>query len=126
MKMNSNISFNINLNCNDLDEYMKKNDYPTKIVLQDFVDDGLTKMQLIEEEVKYSRGFEVAKTKLEEQLSRSEMGEQEYEEKLAIAYRLFENYDEIRQLRIDKLNNLISWKEMEEKINNILHIEYNM
>jgi hypothetical protein len=54
------------------------------------------------------------------------MGEEEYDEKLAIAYRLFENYDEIRQLRIDKLNNLISWKEMEEKINNILHIGYNL
>jgi hypothetical protein len=117
--MNSNTSSDTHFNNNNQQE-------ETMIVLQDFIEDGLTKMQLIEEEVKYSRGFEVAKTKLEEQLSRAEMGEEEYEEKLAIAYRLFENYDEIRQLRIDKLNNLISWKEMEDKINNILHIGYNL
>ncbi len=117
--MNSNTSSDTHFNNNNQQE-------ETMIVLQDFVEYGLTKTRLIEEEIKYSRGFEVAKTKLEEQLSRAEMGEQEYEEKLAIAYHLFENYDEIRQLRIDKLNNLISWKEMEEKINNILHIEYNM
>jgi hypothetical protein len=117
--MNSNTSSDTHFNNNNQQE-------ETMIVLQDFIEDGLTKMQLIEEEVKYSRGFEVAKTKLEEQLSRAEMGEEEYEEKLAIAYRLFENYDEIRQLRIDKLDNLISWKEMEDKINNILHIGYNL
>jgi len=118
--MNSNISFDTNFNNNQQNKPIKK------IVLQDFVDDGLTKTQLIQEEIYYSRGFEVAKTKLEEQVSRGEMGEEEYEEKLAIAYRLFENYEEIRQLRIDKLDNLISWKEMEEKINNILHIGYNL
>jgi hypothetical protein len=117
--MNSNTSSDTHFNNNNQQE-------ETMIVLQDFIEDGLTKMQLIEEEVKYSRGFEVAKTKLEEQLSRAEMGEEEYEEKLAIAYRLFENYEEIRQLRLDKLDNLISWKEMEEKINKILHIGYNL
>jgi hypothetical protein len=116
--MNSNTSSDTHFNNNQQEE--------TMIVLQDFVEYGLTKTRLIEEEIKYSRGFEIAKTKLEEQLSRAEMGEEEYDEKLAIAYRLFENYDEIRQLRIDKLNNLISWKEMEEKINNILHIGYNL
>jgi hypothetical protein len=119
--MNSKTSSNTDLNNSN-----QQNKPIKKIVLQDFVDDGLTKTRLIEEEVKYSRGFEVAKTKLEEQVSRGEMGEEEYEEKLAIAYRLFENYDEIRQLRLDKLNNLISWEEMENKINNILHIEYNL
>jgi hypothetical protein len=119
--MNSKTSSNTDLNNNN-----QQNKPIKKIILQDFVDDGLTKTQLIQEEVKYSRGFEVAKTKLEEQVSRGEMGEEEYEEKLAIAYRLFENYDEIRQLRLDKLDNLISWKEMEEKINNILHIGYNL
>jgi len=118
--MNSNISFDTDFNYNDQNKPIKK------IVLQDFVDDGLTKTRLIEEEINYSRGFEVAKTKLAEQVSRGEMGEQEYEEKLAIACRLFENYEEIRQLRIDKLDNLITWKEMEEKINSILHIGYNL
>ena len=67
--MNSKTSFDTNFNNNQQNKPIKK------IVLQDFVDDGLTKTQLIQEEVKYSRGFEVAKTKLEEQVSRGEIGE---------------------------------------------------
>jgi hypothetical protein len=89
-------------------------------------ENNIIRVQLVKEENDFNQGPEYPNVYLIVSLLFDGMDDLEYQEKLAIAKRRFENYEEIRQLRLDKLNNLISWEEMEEKINNILHIEYNL
>ncbi|MEI6258692.1 MAG: hypothetical protein WCR46_02135 [Deltaproteobacteria bacterium] len=89
-------------------------------------ENNIIRVQLVKEENDFNQGPEYPNAGLIVSVLFDGMDDLEYQEKLAIAKRRFENYEGIRQLRIDKLNNLISWEEMENKINNILHIGYNL
>jgi len=79
---------------------------------------------IIQDRVEFEIGLESTIAKLQEQLSRGEIGVLDYEYESFNAKRWFDNYDKITEIRMKKLENKISLEEMNTEIINLLGVEY--
>jgi len=94
------------------------------VVLQEVIEEELIQNIIIKEKKDHERGVGEIRINLQEQLALEEIGEIEYEFKLFIAERWFENYSIIHEIRLQKAGKLITWEEMETRINELLQINH--
>jgi len=87
-------------------------------------EESLTRNMMIQEKVEFEIGFERTKSMLQEQLSRGEISELDCEYESFYAKRWFDNYDKITDIRMKKLENKISWEEMNAEIMNLLKVHF--
>lgn len=88
------------------------------------IEDSLIEDLISHEQVKLESGIENAKLVLQEELCSGEIGALDFMYEVFFTERWFEKYDQIRAIRIQRHENKISWAEMEDKINQMLGIDY--
>jgi len=91
--------------------------------ISNMIEDELIEIQIYLDEKYFEMGIESIKENIKDNLSYNKNSESYCETAICSTEQWFEKYDEIRNIRLQRLEKLITWDEMEAQINDLLQIE---